>query len=107
MAADHFRSEGLEVTDARRRPRALRGGCRRPPRGARLRESVPAPVVTSARTCGEDPGDVQPGHTRARRAPTRALVAVNPYVFIVGSARSGTTLLQRMVDAHPQVAVVN
>jgi hypothetical protein len=32
---------------------------------------------------------------------------VNPYVFIVGSARSGTTLPQRMVDAHPQVAVVN
>ena len=32
---------------------------------------------------------------------------MNPYVFIVGSARSGTTLLQRMVDAHPQVAVIN
>ena len=26
---------------------------------------------------------------------------MNPYVFIVGCARSGTTLLQRMVDAHP------
>jgi hypothetical protein len=33
--------------------------------------------------------------------------AVNPYVFIVGAARSGTTLLQRMLDAHPQLAVVN
>jgi sulfotransferase family protein len=32
---------------------------------------------------------------------------MNPYVFIVGSARSGTTLLQRMVDAHPQIAVVH
>jgi hypothetical protein len=32
---------------------------------------------------------------------------MNPYVFIVGSPRSGTTLLQRMVDAHPQIAVVN
>jgi Sulfotransferase family len=32
---------------------------------------------------------------------------VNPYVFIVGSTRSGTTLLQRMVDAHPQIAVVH
>ncbi len=32
---------------------------------------------------------------------------MNPYVFIVGSTRSGTTLLQRMVDAHPQIAVVN
>jgi Sulfotransferase family len=32
---------------------------------------------------------------------------VNPYVFIVGTTRSGTTLLQRMVDAHPQIAVVH
>jgi sulfotransferase family protein len=31
----------------------------------------------------------------------------NPYVFVVGAARSGTTLLQRMLDAHPQLAVVN
>lgn len=30
---------------------------------------------------------------------------VNPYVFIVGSPRSGTTLLQRVVDAHPDVAI--
>jgi hypothetical protein len=29
----------------------------------------------------------------------------NPYVFLVGSARSGTTLLQRIVDAHPEIAV--
>src|SRR5713101_625540 len=29
----------------------------------------------------------------------------NPYVFIVGCARSGTTLLQRMVDAHPVIAI--
>ncbi len=32
---------------------------------------------------------------------------LNPYVFVVGAARSGTTLLQRMLDAHPQLAVVN
>jgi hypothetical protein len=32
---------------------------------------------------------------------------VNPYLFVVGAARSGTTLLQRMLDAHPQLAVVN
>jgi hypothetical protein len=32
---------------------------------------------------------------------------MNPYVFIVGSTRSGTTLLQRMVNAHPQIAVVH
>ncbi len=29
----------------------------------------------------------------------------NPYLFIVGSPRSGTTLLQRLVDAHSQIAV--
>ncbi len=30
----------------------------------------------------------------------------NPYVFIVGCPRSGTTLLRRMVDAHPQIAIM-
>ena len=30
----------------------------------------------------------------------------NPYVFIVGCPRSGTTLLRRMVDAHPQIAII-
>jgi hypothetical protein len=29
----------------------------------------------------------------------------NPYLFIVGCARSGTTLLHRIVDAHPLIAV--
>jgi Sulfotransferase family len=32
---------------------------------------------------------------------------VNPVVFIVGCQRSGTTLLQRMVDASPHIAVVH
>ena len=31
---------------------------------------------------------------------------MNPFVFIVGCPRSGTTLLQRMVDAHSQIAIV-
>jgi hypothetical protein len=31
---------------------------------------------------------------------------MNPFVFIVGCARSGTTLLQRIVDAHPQIAIL-
>lgn len=31
----------------------------------------------------------------------------NPFVFVVGCPRSGTTLLQRMLDAHPQLAVAN
>lgn len=30
----------------------------------------------------------------------------NPFVFIVGCPRSGTTLLRRMVDAHPRVAII-
>jgi hypothetical protein len=33
-------------------------------------------------------------------------VAVNPYVFIVGRPRSETNLLQRIVDTHPDIAVV-
>ncbi len=31
----------------------------------------------------------------------------NPYLFVVGCPRSGTTLLQRMLDSHPQLAVAN
>ena len=30
----------------------------------------------------------------------------NPVLFIVGCPRSGTTLLQRLVDAHPDIAVI-
>jgi hypothetical protein len=30
---------------------------------------------------------------------------MNPFVFIVGCPRSGTTLLQRILDCHPQVAI--
>ncbi|HVS10835.1 MAG TPA: sulfotransferase [Planctomycetota bacterium] len=29
----------------------------------------------------------------------------NPYLFVVGCLRSGTTMLQRMLDAHPDLAV--
>jgi hypothetical protein len=31
----------------------------------------------------------------------------NPYLFVLGCPRSGATLLQRMLDAHPQLAVSN
>ena len=30
----------------------------------------------------------------------------NPFVFIVGCPRSGTTLLQRIVNAHPRIAII-
>ena len=33
-------------------------------------------------------------------------MAVNPYVFIVGRPRSETILLQRIVDSHPDIAVI-
>jgi hypothetical protein len=32
---------------------------------------------------------------------------LNPYVFIVGCPRSGTTLFQRLLDAHPQLAIID
>jgi hypothetical protein len=32
---------------------------------------------------------------------------MNPYVFLVGCPRSGTTLLHRLVDAHPKLAIVH
>jgi Sulfotransferase family len=32
---------------------------------------------------------------------------MNPYLFIVGCPRSGTTLLRRLVDTHPLVAVID
>jgi Sulfotransferase family len=32
---------------------------------------------------------------------------VNPYVFIVGCPRSGTTLVQRLANAHPELAVAH
>jgi sulfotransferase family protein len=40
-------------------------------------------------------------------ASSGELGSVNPYVFVVGCPRSGTTLLQRMLDAHPDLAVIN
>jgi hypothetical protein len=30
---------------------------------------------------------------------------MEPFLFLVGCARSGTTLLERIVDAHPQIAI--
>ncbi len=32
---------------------------------------------------------------------------MNPFVFIVGCPRSGTTLLQRLLDAHSQLAIIH
>lgn len=38
-------------------------------------------------------------------APSPACLPVNPYVFLVGAPRSGTTMLKRMAGAHPQLAI--
>jgi hypothetical protein len=35
------------------------------------------------------------------------LLARNPFVFIVGCPRSGTTLLERMVNSHPSIAAIH
>jgi Sulfotransferase family len=32
---------------------------------------------------------------------------MNPYVFVVGNPRSGTTLLRRMLDAHPRMSIMS
>lgn len=35
------------------------------------------------------------------------MIARNPYLFVIGCPRSGTTLLQRMLDNHPALTVIN
>ena len=40
-------------------------------------------------------------------ASLEAAKSSNPYLFVTGCTRSGTTLLQRMLDSHPQLAVAN
>jgi hypothetical protein len=39
------------------------------------------------------------------RGPAAPSAGANPYVFIVGCPRSGTTLLKRIVDAHERIAI--
>jgi hypothetical protein len=41
------------------------------------------------------------------RPRTRDGASVNPYFFIVGAPRSGTRLLGRLVNAHPELAVID
>jgi hypothetical protein len=45
------------------------------------------------------------GTSKVTAEETRENLDHNPYVFIVGSARSGTTLLHRIVDEHPEIAI--
>ncbi len=39
--------------------------------------------------------------------PVPLAETTNPCLFIVGCLRSGTTMFRHIVDAHPQLAVVN
>src|SRR5215211_8966777 len=47
------------------------------------------------------------GTSRDTAGETREDLGHNPYVFIVGCSRSGTTLLQRLVDAHSLIAITS
>ena len=49
----------------------------------------------------------KPGTSREIAGERREDLGHNPYVFIVGCSRSGTTLLQRLVDAHPLIAITS
>ena len=44
-------------------------------------------------------------HHRSTLASDRQQPTSDPYVFLVGCPRSGTTLLQRMLDNHPSLAI--
>ncbi|HEV8610776.1 MAG TPA: sulfotransferase [Thermoanaerobaculia bacterium] len=51
---------------------------------------------------------MRPADQRPERHPKPPIAArKNPYLFLVGCPRSGTTLLQRMLDSHPDLAVAN
>ena len=50
-----------------------------------------------------------PDNTHSNDPPDDATASAspNPYLFIVGCPRSGTTLLERMVNAHPRLAIIH
>src|SRR3990172_7495789 len=51
--------------------------------------------------------DDHPVRESVREGDASAFPERNPYLLVVGCPRSGTTLLQRMLDSHPRLAVAN
>jgi hypothetical protein len=88
------------------------GSCRTP--GPRLRE----PILQETSPSETDPEVRFPGRhatymmkqesgtSRETAEVTSEDLDHNPYLLILGCPRSVTTLLQRIVDAHPAIAVV-
>lgn len=76
-------------------------------RRAGLHARVSPTTASGARARGPTSAGGSPKGPGSGGSRTSALGEgdLNPYRFIVGCARSGTTLLGRMVDAHPQIGV--
>ncbi len=87
VAGDLLDELGYPRTTAQARSEATR-------RAVQVREAV-------ARVAAGSP-TVSPETLRQRR---RVGGWTNPFVFVVGCPRSGTTLLQRLLDAHPDLAI--
>jgi hypothetical protein len=81
--------------------------CRETPRPARWRARARA-LLAEARGSIEERGSRRAsGFGVAGRRSGTSGTGMNPFVFIVGCLRSGTTLLRRMADAHPELAVIH
>jgi hypothetical protein len=93
-AVERFESAAGDLLDELGYPRALA-----PPQAATLR------WVTGIKERFIRESDPRWPSQPALAKRRQEIGATNPYVFIVGCPRSGTTLLQRLLDAHPQLAI--
>ena len=57
--------------------------------------------------CPPDPAITQRPRRKSMTSSGRTNGSINPLAFVGGCPRSGTTLLQRMLDSHPQLACAN
>ncbi len=78
-----------------------------------LRPAWPSVVGKLAERIGSPPagvpGSVRREHSKPTRNGTVAVARVGscPFVCVVGCPRSGTTMLERMLDAHPMIAMAH